>query len=47
MFTMKNGKIEITEGTEQSNQERIRTLREKENSEYWGILEANTSNKRR
>ena len=42
MLIMKSGKREITEGTEVSNQERIRTLREKENYNYLGKLEADT-----
>ena len=37
---IKNG--EIMEGIEMSNQERIRTLGEKENYKYLGILDADT-----
>ena len=40
MQIVKSGKREITEGIELSNQERIRTLREKEIYKYLGILEA-------
>ena len=39
---MKSGKREITEGIVLPNEERIRTLREKENYKYLGILEADT-----
>ena len=42
MLIMKSGKRQIREGIEQPNQERIRTLEEKENYKYLGILEANT-----
>ena len=42
MLIMKNGKRQITEGTELPNQERIKTLGEKENHKYFGILEADT-----
>ena len=37
---MKSGERQKAEGVEPSNQERIRTLREKENYQYFGILEA-------
>ena len=37
---MKIGKWHMTEGMEQPNQEKIRTLREKETYKYLGILEA-------
>ena len=39
---MKNGKRKIMEGTEQPNQERIRTLGEKENYKYLPILKEDT-----
>ena len=39
MLIIKSGKGEITEGIEPPNQERIRTLGEKENYKYLGILE--------
>ena len=39
---MKRGKRHMTEGTELSNQEKIRTLGEKETNKFWGILEADT-----
>ena len=42
---MNCGKKETTEGIEMPNQERIRTLREKENYRYLGILEVTQSNK--
>ena len=42
MLIMKSGKRQIIEGTELSNQERIRTLGEKENYRYLGILEVDT-----
>ena len=38
---MKSGKRQIMEGIELLNQERIRTLGEKENYKYLGLLEAN------
>ena len=38
---MKSGKKEIMEGIELPNRERIRTLGEKENHKYLGMLEAN------
>ena len=37
---MKNGKRRITEGIEQPNQERFRTLGVKKNNQYLRILEA-------
>ena len=43
---IRSRKRPITEGRELPKQEKIRMLREKETSEYWGILEAKT-NKRR
>ena len=39
---MKSGKRHMTEGIELPNQEKIRTLREKETYKYLGILEADT-----
>ena len=39
---MRSRKIQITEGIELSDQERIRTLEEKETCKYLGILEADT-----
>ena len=42
MLVMKSGKRQITEGIEQPNQEKIRTLREKETNKYLGILEVDT-----
>ena len=42
MLIMKNGKRQITVGIELSNQERIRTLGEKENYKNLGILEPGT-----
>ena len=38
---MKSGKRQITVGIELANQERVRTLGEKENYMYLGILETN------
>ena len=43
MLIMKSGKWQTTEEIEQPNQEKIRTLREKETYRYLGILEADTS----
>ena len=42
MLIMKSVKRETTEGTELPNQERIRTLGEKENYKYLGIVETDT-----
>ena len=42
LLIMKSGKRYTTEGVEQPNQEKIRTLEEKETYKYLGILEANT-----
>ena len=42
MLVMKSGKRHITEGAELPNQVVIRTLGEKENYKYLGLLEANT-----
>ena len=41
LILIKGGKRGITEGIELPNQERIRTLGEKENHKYLSILEAN------
>ena len=43
MLIMTCGKRQITEGIELPNQERIRTLGEKENYKYLGILETDTT----
>ena len=37
---MKSGKRHLTDGMELPNQDKIRTLREKETYKYFGILEA-------
>ena len=42
MLIMRSGKRQMTEGIELPNQERIRTLGEKETYKYLGILEADT-----
>ena len=42
MLVMKSGKQPITNRMEQSNQDKIRTLGEKETYKYLGILEADT-----
>ena len=42
MLIIISGKRQITEGIELPKQERIRSLREKENHEYLGILEADS-----
>ena len=42
VLVMKNGKRHITDGMELPNQEKIRTLGEKETYKYLGILEADT-----
>ena len=42
MLVIKNGKRHITDGMEQSNQDKIRTLREKETYKYLDMLEADT-----
>ena len=42
VLIMKSGKRQITEGIELPNQERNRTLEEKENYKYLEILEADT-----
>ena len=39
---MKSGKRHMTDGIELPNQDRIRTLEEKETYKYLGILEADT-----
>ena len=42
MLVMKSGKRNITDGMELSNQDKTRTLREKETYKYLRILEADT-----
>ena len=42
MLIMKSGKRHFTDGMELPNQEKIRTLGEKETNKYLGILEADT-----
>ena len=42
MLEMKSGKRHITDGMELPNEDKIRTLGEKETNKYLGILEANT-----
>ena len=42
MLVMKSGKRHLTDGMELSNQDKIRTLGEKETNKYLGILEADT-----
>ena len=42
ILIMKSRKRETMEGIELPNQERIRTIGEKENNKYFGILEAGT-----
>ena len=42
MLVMKSGKRHITDGMELPNQDKIRTLGEKETYKYLGILEADT-----
>ena len=42
MLVMKSGKRHMTDGIELPNQDRIRTLEEKESYKYLGILEADT-----
>ena len=42
MLVMKSGKRHMTDGIELPNQDRIRTLEEKETYKYIGILEADT-----
>ena len=42
MLVMKCGKQHITDGMELPNQDKIRTLKEKETYKYLGILEADT-----
>ena len=41
-LVMKSGKRHLTDGMELPNQDKIRTLREKETYKYLGILEADT-----
>ena len=43
MIIMRSWKRQIIQGTELPNQERIRTLREKETNKYLGILEADNT----
>ena len=40
---MKSGKRQLTDGIEQPNQDKIRTLGEKETYKYLGILESDTN----
>ena len=42
MLVMKSGKRHLTDGMELPNQDKIKTLREKETYKYLGILEADT-----
>ena len=42
MLVMKNGRRHITDWMEQSNQDKIRTLREKKTNQYLVMLEADT-----
>ena len=42
MLIMKSGKWHMAKGIEQPNQDKIRTLGEKETNKYLGILEADT-----
>ena len=42
MLIIRSGKRQMTEGMEQPYQEKIRTLREKENYKYLGLLETDT-----
>ena len=42
MLVMKSGKRHLTDGMELPNQDKIRTLGEKETYKYLGILEADT-----
>ena len=42
MLVMKSGKRHMTDGMEQPNQDKIRTLGENETYKYLGILVANT-----
>ena len=42
MLVMKSGKRRLMDGMELPNQDKIRTLEEKETYNYLGILEANT-----
>ena len=45
MLIMRSRKRQMTEGIERPNQEKIRTLGEKETYEYLGILEADSIKK--
>ena len=42
ILIMKSGKRKMTEGIELLNEEKIRTLREKETYKYFGIIEMDT-----
>ena len=42
MLVMKSGKRHLTDGMELPNQDKIRTLGEKETYKYLGVLEADT-----
>ena len=42
MLVMKMGKRNMTDGMEQPNQDKIRTLRENETYKYLGILKADS-----
>ena len=42
MVKMKNAKLHMMDRMERQNQEKIRTLKEKETYKYMGILEAET-----
>ena len=42
MVVMKSGKRHLTDRMEQPNQDKIRTLAEKETYKYFGMLEADT-----
>ena len=39
---MKSGKLHLTDGMEQLNQDKIKTLEENKTYKYFGILEADT-----
>ena len=43
MLVIKSGKRHLTDGMELPNQDKIKTLGEKEAYKYWGILEADTT----
>ena len=42
MLEIKSNKRHLTDGMEQPNQDKIRTLDEKETYKYWGVLKADT-----